>query len=502
MLRWHLHHSVAVIPKLADPVRQRANLDLWRFALTSTEIAPIDARLPAEPRPSGLFDTELTRHVTVVRLRTMFLGTIQRRAEEFMADNPVNRGNQKTLDSLLMNTGPLEQLVKDDKTWTLIAADLKQVFLTYIQTELTTEEQAEYVAELCTVYYAFNKNRVVKRLGDAEYTTRVDDTVDFLETFMKSNGQWDYIAAQPWYTGGTYVIAIDINYYPDRSGYKVTPIFHKDTGGNNIFVNLIFDNQNNIEATEWFADIEQPSDKRKRWQVSLLPPSHVTELEFARQSLRKVYGGKDAVSGGVAKGKNIYVSWVDDLVWHATPSSNRRIAFNVDAAKRAYPELNKTVDDAFAYLDPQFQAKVLGIEVLGTMAECSTTLLASWLTEKGLKSQDVNFEVGAAAWKKLYRDNEANFGHDATERAKTTWKVTGEYSEANAKDKRLPGSDTMKETPVGLSGRDRANSTEEARKAIEEARKANVGVARSFLRTWVRILPANSAELTTAKVVF
>jgi hypothetical protein len=419
-----------------------------------------------------------------------------------MAETPVNPGNQKTLDSLLMNTGPLEQLVNDDKTWPLIATDLKHVFLTYIQTQLKTADQAEYVAELCTVYYAFNKNRVIKNLGDASYTTRVNDTVAFLETFMKKNGQWDYIAAQPWYTSGKYVIAIDINYYPDRSGYKVTPIFHKDTGGNNIFVNLIFDNQNNIEATEWFADLEQPSDKRKRWQETLLPASHVTELEFARKNLRAKYGAKDAVSGGVAKGKNIYVSWVDDLVWHATPSSNRRIAFNVDSAKRAYSMLNSSVDGKFAHFDAQLNAKVLGIEVLGTMAECSTTSLYGWLTEKGLKSQDVNFEVGAEAWKKLYRGNEANFGHDATERAKTAWKITGEYSEANAKDTRLLGSDSMKETPVGLSGRDRANSTEDARKAIEEARKANVGIARSFLRTWVRILPANSAELTTAKVVF
>lgn len=419
-----------------------------------------------------------------------------------MAENPGNRGNGKPLDSLLMKTGPLEGLVEKHETWTLIAENLKSVFLTYIL-NLSKAEQAEYVAQLCTVYYAFKGNRFITRLDDADYTTKVDDTVDFLETFMKCNGQWDYIEEQAWFTSGEYVIAIDMNYYPDRSGYKVTPIFHKDTGGNNIFVNLIFDNQKDIEATEWFADLEQPSDKRKRWQKSLLPPSHVTELKFARDSLRKLHGAKSDVKGGVAKGKNIYVSWVDDLVWHATPSSNRRIAFNADSAMRAYPALNKSVDGTFDHFDTVFKANVLGVEVLGTMAECSTTLLSSWLTENDdLKSQDVNLEVGRAAWKKLYSDNDANFRHDAQERGKTTWKITGEYSEANAEDDRLPGSVTMKETPVGLSGRDRANSTDENRKAIEEARLANVGVARSFLRTWVRILPADSVELKKAKVVF
>jgi hypothetical protein len=431
----------------------------------------------------------------------MSFGTIRRVAEEFMADNPVNWGNTKTLDSLLMNTGPLDQLVVGDKIWTAIAATLKKEFLPYCQS-LSKEDQAEYVAQLCTVFYAHNKKRVIKTLSDAKYTTKVDETVAFLEAFMKNNGQWDYIAAQPWYTSGEYVIAIDINYYPDRSGYKVTPIFHKDTGGNNIFVNLIFDNQNNIEATEWFADLEQPSNKRKLWQVTLLPPSHLTELEFARESLRKKFGAKDAVSGGVAKGKNIYVSWVDDLVWHATPSSNRRLAFDADAAMRVYPLLSKTVNGAFSCEDPLLKVTVLGTEVLATMAECPTTHLATWLKEKGLKSQDVNHEVGKEAWGKLYSAGEANFLHDAKERGATTWKITGEYSEANAKDGRLTGSVTMKETPAGLSGRDRANSTEENRLAIQEARLVNTGVARSFLRTWVRIVPAKGEEITKAKVVF
>lgn len=43
VLRWHLHHGIVVNPKSADSVRQRANLDLWRFALIAAEIASIDA---------------------------------------------------------------------------------------------------------------------------------------------------------------------------------------------------------------------------------------------------------------------------------------------------------------------------------------------------------------------------------------------------------------------------------------------------------------------------
>lgn len=42
VLRWHLQHGIVVIPKSADPARQRTNLDLWGFELTQDEIAAVD----------------------------------------------------------------------------------------------------------------------------------------------------------------------------------------------------------------------------------------------------------------------------------------------------------------------------------------------------------------------------------------------------------------------------------------------------------------------------
>jgi diketogulonate reductase-like aldo/keto reductase len=46
VLRWHLHHGIVVIPKSADPARQRTNLDLDGFALAPDELAAIDALAP------------------------------------------------------------------------------------------------------------------------------------------------------------------------------------------------------------------------------------------------------------------------------------------------------------------------------------------------------------------------------------------------------------------------------------------------------------------------
>jgi 2,5-diketo-D-gluconate reductase A len=43
VLRWHLEHGIAVIPKSAHPDRIAANLDLFGFALSADEVASIDA---------------------------------------------------------------------------------------------------------------------------------------------------------------------------------------------------------------------------------------------------------------------------------------------------------------------------------------------------------------------------------------------------------------------------------------------------------------------------
>jgi 2,5-diketo-D-gluconate reductase A len=42
VLRWHIEHGVAVIPKSANPDRIAANIDLFGFALSADEVARID----------------------------------------------------------------------------------------------------------------------------------------------------------------------------------------------------------------------------------------------------------------------------------------------------------------------------------------------------------------------------------------------------------------------------------------------------------------------------
>jgi len=192
------------------------------------------------------------------------------------------------------------------------------------------------------------------------------------------------------------------------------------------------------------------------------------------------------------------VSWVDDLVWHATPTVEKRTAFSASAAQDEYERLNSaSTKSNFGYNSKQYGA-MLGVEILGTIAEAEGTQLHKWLAGEGMSAQDIDVTVAQRAWKELYSKNnggEARFLADAETReaAKPVWLITGQYSEANAYDKRLYGSYSVQETPISLSTRRRANSLDTGK--VQEARDANKGVERSFIRTWVRILPADSAEL-------
>jgi hypothetical protein len=399
---------------------------------------------------------------------------------------------RNALKDLLMVARPLADLKVDQGAWLDIANSLKANF-----------PKTEYdVIDLCAVYYAFGMQRSVKLdvNVDQKHAPLITKVADFLHSFMVANGQWAYIEAQSWFKRGECAIGIDINYYPDRSDFKVSPKFHKDTGGNNIFANLIFDNKNPIEATEWFVDVEEPGEKRAKWQAALLPTAHLEELATLRQALRaaKVHETTQ-VNGGVIKGENVYVSWVDDLIWHATPCLNKRIEYTAVDAPNIYNWM-KTRNDEFEYQDAKNGAKVYGVELIGTIAEEPKTKLAAWLGQRGAKVQDIDSDLATAAWIELYdKDGGATFGHDAGLRAATPWRITGQYAEANAGDDRLPGGTSIHETPVGLSKIRRVNSVDKLE--LQKVADANKGVPRTFIRTWVRILRKGNDELAKVKFV-
>jgi hypothetical protein len=414
----------------------------------------------------------------------------------------VEQHSKDTLDPLLMKSGSVNDLFgENDTTWPALAKKLKASFQSAVDSN-----KSDSLAPLFTVYYSQeNPLPQYAPLLGSQYLQgdEVPDTIDFLEKFMNKNGQWDYIKNQDWYTSGDYVVGIDVNYYANRLvDQEALPAFHKDTGGNNIFVNLIFDNEAPIEATEWFADLAQPSKTRRDWQSTLLPKSFRDALDDSRKSLQVKYSSDAEVNGGFSDGPYTYVSWVDDLVWHATPTAKARINFDAAAARTSYQQLNDEamLDDNFAFHSNQFGRDIFGAEILGTMAESEGTELSKWLKKQQppLTAQDIDVTTAKQAWTALYSGPKGmdTFVRDAETRKayKDNWRITGITSEANAFDERLyPENYSIQETPRTLSTRRRANSAGQERKdsnetRMAEVRKDNETKTRSFLRTWIRIL--------------
>jgi hypothetical protein len=409
-----------------------------------------------------------------------------------------------TLDSLLIQTGELADLGAYVARWSSLAGELRRAY--------PGPDWKDSVAELCTVYHKHGKKPFTHTKPYGTSTNQIPVVTDFLQDFMERNGQWPYIKHQKWYTSGDYVIAVDINYYPDRSAHKGTPVFHKDTGGNNIFVNLIFDNQDTIEATEWIADLNEPSLQRAEWQKKLLPADHLKELAAARKSLTPTYKDME-VSGGVTEGRYVYLSWVDDLIWHATPSTTRRVQLDEPVAVSMYDALGRRILEPVQNDDKRFHFQhtvrnvpsyIGALAVLGSIAECESTALHQWLkTEKKGGPQDLTDTTGPEAWRKLYAGatGKDTYVADVRKRAaEKIWRVTATSAEAIAKDTTIAGSESIQETPVGLAGRPRANSNPSAE--FTRVNTLNANTPRTFIRTWVRVLPATSDELTTNKVVF
>jgi hypothetical protein len=435
---------------------------------------PVSDKIEKRPDPIA--------HITKKDVR------VQRKAEK-----SVDQSSGSELGSLVMKTGSVDELLGQGNTWPALADNLSKVFLPLQKDD---EDPANYIANLCTIYYSQEKGReFVDLIRDPDILpkTEIKKTADFLDSFIMANGQLDYIQKQDWYRNGEYVIGIDVNYYPDRSVYQESLAFHKDTGGNNIFVNLIFDNKNPIEQTEWFADLAQPSKKRTDWQAGLLPQAYLADLDQSRDSLQDKYGKDQKVNGGSSGTVNTYLSWVDDLVWHATPVAGPRIEYSAAAAESAYGELDAaTQSPNFTYESDQFRRNMYGGEILGTIAEAEGTDLHKWLARKKLKPRDLDIELAKQAWQELYGPQVSGgkklFGDDAKKREnKGDWRITGESSEATAHDPRLQFEDSsIRETPVGLSSLRRVNSTNQLE--IADLREANAGQPRSFIRTWLRVI--------------
>jgi hypothetical protein len=151
---------------------------------------------------------------------------------------------------------------------------------------------------------------------------------DLLGPFMERNGQFPYIKGQDWYTSGWMVVDISVNFYNNRSAADATLGFHKDTAGDNLFVNLIFNNKDPILATEWVVDKRKMKAAKKRQMYQYTGSDELADaINATRASI--VSGeyspqGTDIIEGGIQTREAGFVSWVDELIWHSSPYEESR----------------------------------------------------------------------------------------------------------------------------------------------------------------------------------
>ncbi len=96
-----------------------------------------------------------------------------------------------------------------------------------------------------------------------------------------------------------------------------------------MFVNLIFNNKNPQQATEWIEDLRWDAKKKRKALRVNLPDAERTNIRDTRTGLANrsyTLEGRGTVRGGVS-GPATFVSWVDELVWHSTPAPISRTGY-------------------------------------------------------------------------------------------------------------------------------------------------------------------------------
>ncbi|UJB72938.1 hypothetical protein HRE53_30585 (plasmid) [Acaryochloris sp. 'Moss Beach'] len=289
-------------------------------------------------------------------------------------------------------------------------------------------------------------------------------------------GQLDYIRSRDWYKDGKYGVEIDVNYYVNRP-FGTSPLYwHKDTGGGNIFVNLIFNNPDVIVGTEWTADTQPMTKEKLETLEANMPEEQIKEIREVREA--KTLKGRDEILTSLLK-KYGYVSWVDELMWHSSPFMTNRKKWDKDLAtkvmqKKVEPEPFMKMETATSY------------EAMVIINENQDTVLYNSQREAG----PLDADKADGWWNQGYNLNGKykKYVLQDVEKVKwPNWKVNEAFG--HAQDAGDPRVNKPKEilSPAGLKGRKRALS--DAKKQKEFAKYAEKETGRNFLRTWVRVKP-------------
>ncbi|MEL6450757.1 MAG: hypothetical protein AAFQ19_05815 [Pseudomonadota bacterium] len=357
-------------------------------------------------------------------------------------------------------------------TWSALAADLKA----YATGNGFTDIGKLRLYYTDQTYYCWDS----ANLNDQAL---MDRCRAFVLNFMRRNGQLAFIAQQPWFLDGSYDIVVDCNFYGDRAMETGNALgFHKDTAGQNLFVNLVFDNTTQTPATEWFPDGDAFPPARAAVLRTLMPDALVDQLLDAKARIAAQPPGGAQIRGGLFD-PLAFLSWVDELVWHSSPSSEHRPAATPQAFADAVNAGNYTdpwVYTVSAYLVASSTSDFYPYFAGGTPTNAfsATTWPGFWAY---VQSGGAAME---AAWKQVLIAEANAMTND--EWSAIARQVSGQSGEILDNPTSLQSE--IHATQIGT--RPRRNSDASALAAIRAA--APPGTKRSFIRTWVTVVKRGS----------
>jgi hypothetical protein len=134
---------------------------------------------------------------------------------------------------------------------------------------------------------------------------------------LKQANQWGYLTNNFDKIGMTSDVLIDVDWYISRTQDRVG--FHKDSRGTTMFVNLTYDNEEEMQSAEKYDDLDGVPELERGF------PSVVKEdLEVRRKKMVKESRGLLEI-GSRRLPRYGRVSFSDPSVWHSTPRLGRRI---------------------------------------------------------------------------------------------------------------------------------------------------------------------------------
>jgi hypothetical protein len=313
----------------------------------------------------------------------------------------------------------------------------------------------------------------------------------FLMGFMRANGQLAYIQSKKWFREGIYRVVIEINFYPSRGFDEKTSVLgvHKDTDSRNLFVNLIFNNPTSMPGTEWTMDESLPDQQRLKELRDHIPENEIENIKAAKAAMDRLppaTPGRSDWQGG-AVGPNSYVSWVDELIWHSTPSVQARPTF---PQSQVLDWFIKSSEDFELYF---YEAMLIVSE--NTHGNIVHKL--DWLKEVLTDQETWQKDAGKLRPKpdKAYAELFAEIQAEIKTIDWSAHKVSGRAGRVEVDIGK--GAITKGRTvPTGIGPRPRANSVDKASMkqnsgALMEMRKGVATAklpARSFIRTWVTLV--------------